>query len=747
MHARVDFVLLGGGLASATAAATLRAEGVQGRILMISGGNLLPYNRPPLSKQFFRSDQAKEKLLLHTEAYYRKHAIDTMLATQAIAVDAANRIVHTDRAVDILFDKLRIATGTKPTLVTAPGSMLPGIHYLRTYADAEAFGRDAETAKRAVVLGGSFLGVEIAATLANSGVHVVLIEEADLLLPQLAAPELSAFFGRYCAKLGIEVHINDTINDFDGGDRIAAVTMRSGKTFPCDLIVIAIGVTPNIGFLHGSGIELGDGVVVDQDLETNVAGIFAAGDVASFFDPICGERRRIEHWDNAVQQGRLAARNMLGQRLPYDAVSYFYSDIGDLGFVFLGSTTDIDERIGRGSLEDRSFALFYLKNNVLRAAFSMGRPPAETRAIEALIRDRVDLGTQKCDLADASFALETLPTQTVLILQGGGALGAFECGVVKALEEANILPDVIAGVSIGAFNGAIIAANPGRAAPALESFWNELAICAPDLPNKALLRALSSWRTIWFGSPHFFRPRWVLPASGLDQFPWTWTNFYDVAPAKELLKKYVEFSRLRESPVRLLVGAVNVETAELELFDSHADDLTVDHIMASGSLPPAFPWTTIKEKHYWDGGIISNSPLELVTERCGSAGKRVFIVDLFATRQPLPQNLVEVWMRRQEIIYAERVRSDVRVRERVGDFRNLVREIMDHLQPEASDRLSQSPRFIRLMGDAAPTTITRIINDVQQGETPFADNDFSTQTIARHKRVGYLMTKRAIAAR
>lgn len=746
MEKHADFVLLGGGLASASAAEALRAEGAKGSILMVSSGNHLPYNRPPLSKQFLQRAQPKEKLLVHSDAYYRAHAIETMLGTRAVAVDPANRIVHTDCLVDIHFGKLLIATGAKPTRVTAPGSTLPGVHYLRTLADAEALKRAAEAAKRAVVLGGSFLGVEIAASLASLGIHVVLIEETEFLLPQLAAPELSAFFGRYCTKHGIEVHVNDTIDALDGGDRVAAVTTRSGKTLPCDLAVITIGVTPNIEFLRGSGLELGDGVVVDEDLETSAAGIFAAGDVASFLDPIFGERRRIEHWDNAVQQGRLAARNMLGQSLRYDAVSYFFSDILDLSFVFLGSTRDIDERIGRGSLEDRSFALFYLKNDVLRAAFSMGRPATETRATESLIRHRVSLGSVKSSLADVSFALENMPTQTVLILQGGGALGAFECGVVKALEEMDIHPDIIAGVSIGAFNGAIIAGNSGRAAPALEAFWNDLAILTPALPNESLRRAVSSWQTIWFGSPHFFRPRWQIPAPSLDRFTWTWTSFYDTAPARDLLEKYVDFRRLRESPVRLMVGAVNVETAQLEIFDSHADDLTVDHIIASGSLPPAFPWTSLQGKHYWDGGIISNSPLELVIERCGAAGKRVFIVDLFANQKPLPENLVEVWMRRDEIVYAERVRSDVRIRERIGDFQKLVREIMDQLQPEAAERLRQSPRFIQLMGDAAPTTITRVVNEVPEGEPTFIDNDFSTQTIERHKQAGYLMTKRAVEA-
>jgi predicted acylesterase/phospholipase RssA len=209
----------------------------------------------------------------------------------------------------------------------------------------------------------------------------------------------------------------------------------------------------------------------------------------------------------------------------------------------------------------------------------------------------------------------------------------------------------------------------------------------------------------------------------------------------------VDFSSLRKSPVRLLVSTVNVETAELEVFDSYADDITVDHILASGSLPAAFPWTTIQGKHYWDAGIVSNSPLELVTERCGDASRRVFIVDLFPSRQPLPKNLAEVLMRRDEIVYTERVRSDVRVQERIFDFRSLVEEIMDNLEPEACQRLRQSPRFIQLMGAAAPTTITRIVNEVTAGEPPFTDNDFSAPTIERHKKAGYRMAQRALIDR
>lgn len=741
MQTHFDFVLLGAGPASVSAAETLRAEGAKGSILLISGEDCVPYGHTHLSKQFLLGTQPKEKLLIHSEAHYRSYAIELMLATRAVAIDTTNRLVRTDRVEDIHFDKLLIATGTKPIHPTVPGSTLSGINFLHTVSDAEALRQAAEDVKRVVVLGGSFLGVEVATTLARMGIHVVLIEENDLLLSQLAAPELSTFFSRYCADRGIELRTNDAAAMFQGDSRVEAVATRSGEIWPCDLVVVAIGVTPETDFLCDSGIPLGDGILVNQHLETSVPGIFAAGDVANFFDIVFKEQRRIEHWDNAVKQGRLAARNMLGRRLAYDEVTYFFCNILDLSFNFLGSTREVDERISRGSLEDRSFALFYLKNDVLRACFSIGRPANETLATELLIRHRGNLRCVKHRLADAEFALESIPAQTVLILQGGGALGAFECGVVKALEEAEIHPDIIAGISIGAFNGAIIAGNPGKAAAALEAFWNDLAVATPSVPAETWRRALSSWWSIWFGSPRFFQPHWWLPQ---EQFPWNWTSLYNTAPARTLLQEYVDFSKLKESPVRLLVSTVNVETAEIEIFDSYADDVTVDHILASGSLPPAFPWTTVQGKRYWDAGIISNSPMEMVNERCGEVSKRVFIVDLFPSQQPLPENLAEVLMRRDEIVYAERVRNDMRWRERIGDFRNLVQEIMDNIEPEACERLRQSPRFIQLMADAPPTTITRFVNEVPPGEPPFADNDFSNWTIERHKQAGYRVAMRVL---
>ena len=243
---------------------------------------------------------------------------------------------------------------------------------------------------------------------------------------------------------------------------------------------------PRLGSSPAAALRLKmDTSLVDERLRTSAPNVYAAGDVTRFSDPVFARRRHIEHWDNAIKQGRIAACNMQGRRVRYDEVSYFYCDLGDLSFAMLGAPEEADEWIERGSPDARSFALFYLRNNVLRALVTTGRPAAETRAAEDLIRYRVNLSDVKERLSDPAFALDQMPAQTALILQGGGALGAFECGVVKALEEEKIFPDIVAGVSIGAFNGAIVAANPRHATQALEAFWAELAIDTPKIPLPA----------------------------------------------------------------------------------------------------------------------------------------------------------------------------------------------------------------------------------------------------------------------
>ncbi|MEP9389879.1 DUF3734 domain-containing protein [Mesorhizobium sp. KR9-304] len=201
---------------------------------------------------------------------------------------------------------------------------------------------------------------------------------------------------------------------------------------------------------------------------------------------------------------------------------------------------------------------------------------------------------------------------------------------------------------------------------------------------------------------------------------------------------------VRTSPVRLLISAVNVTTAELEVFDSYVDDLTPDHILASGSLPPGFPWTLIDGKAYWGGGIVSNSPIDLLIDRCGPDGKRVFIVDLFSGRSPPPTNIVEVPLRRDEIVYSERIRSDPRHRETTSAYRKLIDHLLTHIEPAEIARIKHLPAYIQLMGDGAATTITRFARQKQNREPASFDYDFSYKTIKAHQAEGYAVASKAI---
>lgn len=738
-----DFILVGGGLAGATAAETLRAEGAIGSILLLCAEGVRPYHRPPLSKQALLEAGQVPLSFIHSEEFYREQAIELRLSTRVGAVDTSKQTVTTAAGEQIGYGRLLLATGAVPKTLSIPGVRLAGIHNLRSMADAETINHDAAQARRAVVLGGSFLGMEVAFSLQKRGLHVTIIEQHSVLLRHLEAPDLSAYFQRYAESQGISLVLNDTAAAIHGDGRIREVETKAGHRLSCGLLVVCTGVDPASDFLAGSGIALENGwVVVDSLLRTSAANVFAAGDITVFHDPVFARSRHIEHWDNAVKQGRLAAKNMLERRLPYDEVSIFYCEFGDVGFNVLGATDESEERIARGSMDARSCSVFYLKGDVARALFSTGRPTDETRAAEGLIRYRVNLHAVKDRLSEPTFSLDRIPAQTALILQGGGALGAFECGIVKALEEAQIFPDIVAGVSIGAFNGAIIASNPRNATRALESFWSELAVATP----RALIwdgYDITATSILACGVPNFFRPRWL--SFPLAQPPALWTSFYDTAPMRELIRRYVDFSKLRTSPVRLLISAVNVETGVLETFDSFVDDLTPDHVVASGSLPPGFPWTVIGGKSYWDGGIVSNSPLDLLVDRCGPDGKRVFVVDLFGGRKPLPSNMMEVVTRRDEIVYSERVRNDLRYRETVEAYRKFIQEILGRLGQGEIAKVKRQPRYIQLMGDGAATTITRFVRTGESADHAFSQYDFSSRAIAANRSEGYSIAKKILA--
>ncbi|CAM2926597.1 Ferredoxin reductase [Legionella steigerwaltii] len=740
MTKTVDFLLIGGGLSCAFAADTLRKEGAYGNITILSEESFLPYFRPQLPRGFLLGTRTKDELILFNEDYYKKNDIEVLLNTKALSVDPENKIVKTDHAGDFNFKQLLIATGCSAQRINLPGSKLDKIYYLKTILDAQPILHEIENAKKVVILGGSFIGIEIASLLMKKNIEVTIITEEFHLFNVSSSAEVAAFI----THNGVEVLLNETVKKINGKTHVHSVETNTGKILSCDFVIITDKYDPDIDFLQGSGIEVDDGIIVDQYLQTNKKDIYASGDVANFFDPVFRRCHRNGGVDNAIKQGKIAALNMMGMRKSYHSASYFNLHAFDTYIVIIGDTTEATERIVRGSVREKNCTLFYLKDGLLQGAFFSGRPIEEIKAAESLIINRVNIEEHKKNLFDINFSLEEIAVETVLTLQGGGALGAFECGVVKAMEEHGIYPDIVSGISIGAFNSAIIAGNPKHATEALESFWNDLALDTLNVSDEQTRRLFSSWQAMIWGSPNFFHPRWTMPIFSPEQMPTHWTSFYDTSYVKDLLRKYIDFDTLKDSPVRLLVMAVNVETSEFETFDSYTDNITPEHILASGSLPPGFPWTTINNKHYWDGGIITNTPIDSTLDICGRANKKIYIVELYSRNRSLPQNMIEVLSRKDEILFSEKIRKDIHNADLINNYKKLIEQILRFCDPKVAEEIRQLPAYIQAMGDASVQSITRIIREVGENEPYAWDSDFSRETLEQLKKNGYKMAKKIL---
>jgi NADPH-dependent 2,4-dienoyl-CoA reductase/sulfur reductase-like enzyme len=414
----VDFLLIGGGLASVTTAETLRGERARGSITLLSAEPVLPYHRPPLSKDYLLKNKSFEDFLIHPEAYYRKHDIEMLRGIRATRLAPKDQLVETDRAGTFHYAKLLIATGLCVRRIDVPGADLPGVHYLRSIADASRIRDAMATAKRAVVVASSFIAMELAAACITRGIQATLIGRKSLLYDRLESSEISAFFYERYRTRGVEIVLDEAVTGLEGRDRVTAVTTASGRSYPCDLVLIGAGTLPEIGFLRESGLRLDDGVIVNQYLEASLPNVYAAGDIAKFYDPVFRRHRRIEHWDNALKQGRIVARNMLGCHESYRAVSYFFSDVLEFSFNFIGDCAGATQRIVRGSPEEDSFTVLYFKKDRLTASFLLRRPLTEERASGSLIQNRIPV-KQPERLSNPARPLSNWAQQTVLILQGG----------------------------------------------------------------------------------------------------------------------------------------------------------------------------------------------------------------------------------------------------------------------------------------------------------------------------------------
>jgi 3-phenylpropionate/trans-cinnamate dioxygenase ferredoxin reductase subunit len=397
-------VVVGASLAGGTAAATLREEGFGGELVLIGAEPHPPYERPPLSKSFLRGETPFEDALVRPEGFYKQHDIDARFGVAASRLDVDRGIVTLPDGEAVPFDHLLVATGARNRRFPIPGIDLNGVYGLRTVEDCERIRREIGPGRRAVVAGMGFIGSEVTASLRQRGVEVTAVDGGSVPLERVLGREVGAALRDLHLDHGVRLIPQDRVVAFEGSNRVERVITRNGHRQECDFAVIGLGVEPVIDVVGGSPVEVDNGILVDELCRTNVQGIYACGDVANQFHRVFGRRLRVEHWQNARRQGRAAALSMLGKEEPYDDVHWFWSDQFDVNLQYAGHHTERDDVVVRGSIADRAFSAFYMKDGLMEAAVAMNRGTEVRRAMRiiksrkpvdpALLRDPgIDLRT------------------------------------------------------------------------------------------------------------------------------------------------------------------------------------------------------------------------------------------------------------------------------------------------------------------------------------------------------------------
>ncbi|HEY6570350.1 MAG TPA: FAD-dependent oxidoreductase [Candidatus Limnocylindrales bacterium] len=399
-------VIAGAGLAGAKAAEALRKDGFDGRVLLFGTEARRPYIRPPLSKEYLRGEEELDKVFVHPEAWYGEQRVELQLSTTVAAIDAGAHAVVLDDGRRVAFDRLLIATGSEPRRLDVPGGALGGIRYLRTLDDADGLRSAAAGASRVVVIGGGWIGAEVAASIRQLGREVTLVADTAVPLERVVGREVGAIFAETHVANGVRLVANQRVVAFHGrGDVVEAVETADGTRIDADLVVVGIGAMPRTALAEEAGLAVDNGILVSDRLETSADGIFAAGDVASAQHPVFGTRLRVEHWDNARRQGRIAARNMLGHDEAYARIPYFYSDQFDLSLEYAGFAPTFDEVVFRGDPADRKFLAFWLHEGRVVAGMNVN-----THKVNETISALVASGrtVEAASLADPGVSLESL---------------------------------------------------------------------------------------------------------------------------------------------------------------------------------------------------------------------------------------------------------------------------------------------------------------------------------------------------
>jgi len=396
----VDYLLIGGGMAAAHCAAELRKRGAEGSILLAGREPEPPYERPPLSKEHLRGESSREDAYVNPPGWYEENEVELLTGVNVMALDPEARTAKLQGGEEVGFDKALLATGAMVNILRVEGAENEGIHYLRAFGNSEAIRADAEGAERVVLIGGSYIGCEVAASLTAKGVECTVVMMEDVALSRTFGEDAGRWFQAELEEHGVKFHGGEELEAFEGDGRVRAVLTKSGRALECDAVVVGAGVRPDAMLAQRAGLDIDDGIVCDSKLATSAEGIYAAGDCCSYESVVHGRRIRVEHWDVAMQQGIHVARNMLGEDRDYDIVPYFFSDLADWASLeYVGPAAEWDEEVWRGDRNSGEFSLWYLKDGRVAGALSVGRSEdlAEARR---LLAGRVDVAAARAQLAD-----------------------------------------------------------------------------------------------------------------------------------------------------------------------------------------------------------------------------------------------------------------------------------------------------------------------------------------------------------
>jgi 3-phenylpropionate/trans-cinnamate dioxygenase ferredoxin reductase subunit len=400
-------VIVGAGQAASQAADTLRRKGFKGSITLVGDEPVLPYQRPPLSKKFLSGALAAERLLLRPAQFYADHQVETHLGRRAVAIDRAAQRVQLDDGALLAYDALLLATGSRPRTLSVPGHDLEGIHFLRTMADVERMRVEFAPGRKLVIVGGGYIGLEVAATARELGLEVTVLEMADRVMNRVTCPEVSSFYTAEHSRHGVRIACEARVREFVGhadSKRVRAVICDDGREYPADVVIVGVGVVAADDLAQAAGLECTIGIVVDEFCRTSDPNIYAAGDCTSQPNIHYGRRMRLESVDNAFEQGASAALNMLGMATRHDKLPWFWSDQYDLKLIIIGITQGHDEVVMRGDPAARSFSACYLRDGELIAIDTINSPKdqmAARKLIAARARpDRAKLGDPGIPLKD-----------------------------------------------------------------------------------------------------------------------------------------------------------------------------------------------------------------------------------------------------------------------------------------------------------------------------------------------------------